>query len=69
VGYYLGNPNGDVGFPNRGEKETTAHLCMCPNEDRVRLFTEGVDELEEWMEKQDKTDPETSYWLPIYILL
>ena len=40
---------------------------MCSNKDRVSLFTEGTDELGELMEKEDKTDPETSYWLPMYI--
>jgi hypothetical protein len=44
-----------------------AHLCMCPNKDRVKLLTEGVDKLKECMEKQDKIDPEISYWLLLYI--
>ena len=54
VRYYLGNPNGDVRCPNCGDKETTANLRMCPDKDILTLFTEGVDELEEWTEKQDK---------------
>ena len=42
-------------------------LCMYPNEDRVRLLTESVKDLEEWTKKQDKTDADTGYWLPLYI--
>ena len=53
--------------PNCGERETTAYLCMCPNKDRVRLFTESVGGFVEWTEKQDKTNPAISYWLPLYI--
>ena len=34
VGYYSDNPTGDESCPNCGDKETAAHLCMCPNQDR-----------------------------------
>ena len=67
VGYYNGNPNGDLSCPNCREREDASHLCLWPNEDRVRLFTEGINDLEGWMKKRDKTDPEISYWLPMYI--
>ena len=67
VGYYNGNPNGDLSCPNCGEGEDASHLCLCLNEDRVRLFTESVNNLEGWMKKRGKTDPEISYWLPMYI--
>lgn len=67
VGYYSGNPDGDVSCPNCGAKETAAHLCLCPNEDRVRLFTEGVDQLSKWLEGGGKTDLELQYWIPNYI--
>ena len=53
----VGNPNGDVSCP---EREEAAHLCMCPNEDRIRLFTESVNDLKGWMKKRGKTDPEIS---------
>ena len=59
---------GDVGCPNCGEKETAAHLCVCPCEDRTRLLTEMTDDLEKWMAKGDKTNPEIAYWVPKYIL-
>ena len=59
VGYYNGNPNCDVSCPNCGEREQAAHLCLCWNEDRVRLFTESVHD--------HKTDLEISYWLPLYM--
>ena len=60
VGYYSGNPNRDVGCSNCVDEETISHLYMCPNEDRVRLFTEGVDKVNKWLEKQYKTSPEIS---------
>ena len=40
---------------------------MYLNKDRVTFSTEEVDALKEWMEKQEMTDPDTSYWLPMYI--
>ena len=67
VGYYNDNPNHDMSCANCREREEEAHLCLCPNEDRVRLFIESVNNLEGWMKKQDKTYPEISYWLPLYI--
>jgi hypothetical protein len=54
---------------NFGDKETLAHLSMCPGKDRVNIFTEGADELIKCMEKQDKTNPEISYQLPMFIKL
>ena len=67
VGYYSGNPDGNVSRPNCGAKETAAHLCLCPNEDRVRLFTEGVDQLSKWLEGSGKTNLELQYWIPKYM--
>ena len=54
--------------PNGGDRETAAHLYMWPSEDRDKLYTEVVDELKEWMEKQDKIDPAINYLLPMYIM-
>ena len=62
-----GNINRDVSCPNCGKKETAAHLCLCPNKNMVQLFTEGVDELNTWLEKQDNNNAEISYWLPLYM--
>ena len=31
------------------------------------MFTESVNDLEGWTKKQDKTDPEISYWLHLHI--
>ena len=67
VGYYNGNPNGDLSCPNCGEREDASHLYLYSNKDRVRLFTESVNNLEGWMKTRGKTDPEISYWLPMYI--
>ena len=54
VGYYPGNINRDLRCLNYGDKETIAHSCVCPNEDRIRLFTEGMDELNRWIEKNKR---------------
>ena len=67
MGYFNGNPNGDARCPNCGEREEAAHLCLCLNEDIVRLFIESVNDLKGWMKKHDKTNPEISYWLLMYI--
>ena len=31
-----------------------AHLYICPNNGKVRLFAEEVDELEKWIKKQTR---------------
>ena len=67
MGCDSGKPNEDVSSPNCGDDETLAQLCMCPNKDRVKLFTEGVNELNKWLEKRDKTNQEISYWLSMYM--
>ena len=74
VAYYSGEkdqdgkPLGDLGCPNCGERETAAHLCVCPSEDRTRLLVELTEELERWMVSGGKTNPEIAYWVPKYIL-
>ena len=73
VAYYSGLKeheisSNDVGCPNCGMKETAAHLCVCPNEDRTRLLKEMVDDFETWMNKNDATNREIAYWVPKYIL-
>ena len=56
IGHYSGNPNGATSCPKYRDRETTTRLCIGPNEDSVGYFTEGVNKLKEWMEKQDKTN-------------
>ena len=68
VGYYSGQIDGNVGYPNCEECETAAHLCLCPNEDRTRLLVEMADDLERWLIKDYKICSEIAYWLPKYIL-
>ena len=41
---------------------------LCPDGDRSRLLREQTNNLEEWLEKDDNTDPEIAYWIPKYIL-
>ena len=55
--------------PNCGRKETAAHLCLCPSEDRTRVFIESTEELQDWLLQDDKTGRELTYWLPKYILM
>jgi hypothetical protein len=40
---------------------------LCPNQDRTRLLTEQTKILEEWLYKDEKTEPELAYWIPKYI--
>jgi hypothetical protein len=43
------------------ETERRQSICACvPKIQRQIFFTEGVDKLKEWMEKQDKTNPAIS---------
>ena len=46
VGYYSGDPDADVACPNCGEREDAAHLCQCPDGDRMKLLQENTDDLE-----------------------
>ena len=65
-GYYNSNLNDDASCPNCGERKEAAHLYLCPNKDRVGLFTESVNNLEGWMKKRNKIGSEISYWLLMY---
>ena len=69
VGRYSGDFDLDERCPNCGRRETAAHLMLCPDEDRMQLFLDNVDKLAEWMEKDDKTDPELAYWITKNILM
>ena len=48
-------------------RERAEHLCICPSAARSALLEESVRDLEQWMEKNDNTDPELRYWIPKYI--
>jgi hypothetical protein len=52
-----------------GARETDAHLMRCPDEDRTRLLIDNVEELEKWMEMDDRIDPELMICIPKYILM
>ncbi len=69
MGLYSGDPFPDKRCPNCGARETASHLMRCPDRDRMRLLIETMEELEKWMEMDDKTDPELIYWIPKYILM
>ena len=69
VSYYSGLKGKQAWCPNCGRTETAAHLCLCPSEDRTRLFIESTEELQDWLLQDDKTGRELAYWLPKYILL
>lgn len=60
----------DTSCPTCGVRnKRAAHLCVCPDEDRTRLFQEEVKKLEERMHQWDNTDEELVYWIPKYLLL
>jgi hypothetical protein len=69
VGMYMGETNPDKQCPNCGRRETAAHLMLCPDDDRTQLLIENVDELSKWLDKDGKTDPDLTYWIPKYILM
>ena len=43
--------------------ERSTHLNRCLDDGRSLLFSESVDELNEWLAKNQKTDAELRYWL------
>jgi hypothetical protein len=67
VGRYAGEHRPDEKCPNCGQKEIAEHLMLCPHQDRTRLLKEQTENLEEWLYKDDKTEPELAYWIPKYI--
>ena len=69
VGRYLGDLTPDERCPNCGQRETAAHLMLCPDDSRTKLLGENVDDLTSWMSQDNQTDPEILYWVPKYILM
>ena len=69
VGRYSGKRHPDERCPNCGQREIAEHLMLCPDTDRPRLLKEQVEDLQEWLEKDNKTDPELAYWIIKYILM
>ena len=67
IGYYSGEEDPDVRCPNCGAREDASHLCVCPCEDRTRLLKENSIELEAWLHKDGKTEPQLAYWIGKYI--
>jgi len=47
--------------------ERSSHLNLCLDEGRSLLFNDNVDELDNWMIKNEKTDRELRYWLSTYL--
>ncbi len=45
------------------------HLMLCSDVDCTRLLIESVNELTEWMARDNKIYPEILYWIPKYILM
>jgi hypothetical protein len=55
--------------PNcRTRGERSDHLCRCPDPDRTRLYTEQIQDLEDWLTKS-YAHPEITFFLPKYLLL
>ena len=61
VSYYKGLKGMEAWCPNWGLTETAAHLCLCPSEDRTKLFLESIDELQDWLWKDGKAERELAY--------
>ncbi len=51
------------------QKETADHLLLCSNKDRTQLLIKNTAKLGKWLERDEITDPELSYWIPKYILM
>ena len=67
VGRYSGELEPDKRCPNCGQREIAEHLMLCPDADRTRLLKEQVDNVQEWLEKDNKTEPELAYWIVKYL--
>jgi hypothetical protein len=64
VALFLGEAFPDEQCLNCRRQETDAHLMLCPDEDRT-----NVDKLSEWLNTNNRTDPELAYWIPMNILM
>ena len=62
VSYYRGLRGKQAWCPNCGRTETAAHLCMCPSKgkDRTKLLIESTEELQDWLNQDNKTVREFS---------
>ena len=69
VGRYSGEQDPDEACPNCGQREIAEHLMLCPDQDRTRLLQDQVKDLQEWLEKDNRTEPELAYWVIKYILM
>ena len=67
IGYYSGDEDPDDRCPNCGLREDASHLCVCKSPERTRLLHDNVSELEMWLHREGKTDPEVAYWIGKYI--
>lgn len=57
----------DSSCPNCGiPGERACHLNLCPDAGRTQLFREGVDELQQWMDRTP-THHELAEWIPRYV--
>ena len=61
VSYYKGLEGKQAWCPNCMRRETAAHLCLCPSEDRTKLFIESTRELERWINQDGKTHEELAF--------
>ena len=64
VSYYRGLKGKQAWSPNCGRTETAAHLCMCPSEDRTKLLMKSTEELQGWLNQDNKTMSELAYLIP-----
>jgi hypothetical protein len=69
VGKYSGPECPDEKCPNCGWREAAEHILICPDKDRTRLLVETTDDLSNWLNQENLTDIELTYWIPKYILM
>jgi len=50
-------------------KEDAAHLTLCGDDGRQRLFRDGVTELGKWMSADNRTQEELAFWIEKWMLL
>ncbi len=69
VEMYSGEALPDKQCPTCGRRKKAAHLMLYPDNNRMRLLIEKVDELSKWLDMDSRTDPVLAYWIPKYILM
>ena len=68
VSYYKELKGKEAWCPNCERTEMEAHLCLCLSEDRTKQILESTDELQDWLNEDNKTERELAYRIPKHTL-